>query len=161
MEFEDIELNDKKLRVFKNGNVHHFRKGKYSHLIMENPSGWKKYNKSTESNYIRVQVNKKNYYAHRIVAWIYLGLDIDNPKIQVNHINHDTEKNSVENLELVTNSQNQFSRRNTKGYSWNTFHKKYQVEITKDWKKIDGGRFDNEEDAKNKYLELKAIYHNY
>ena len=158
MEFEDIELNDKKLRVYRNGKVHRFIT---DYLIKETPSGSKEYHKSTESNYIRVQVNKKRYYAHRIVARTFLGLDIDNPKIQVNHKNHDTEDNSVENLELVTNSQNHFSRRNTKGYYWIEKIKKYEVKIMKYKKSIHGGYFVNEEDAKNKYLELKAIHHNY
>ena len=161
MEFEDIELNDKKLRVYRNGKVHIFRNGQYSHLIKENPSGTKKYDNRTESNYILIGVNKKNYLAHRIVAWVYLGLDIDNPQIQVHHKNHDTENNSIENLELVTHSQNQFSRRNTKGYFWVEKTKKYRVRIHINNKSIHGGYFVNEEDAKNKYLELKAIYHNY
>ncbi len=158
MEFEDIELNKQKLRVYRNGNVHHFRT---DYLIKETPSGSKEYHKSTESNYIRIGVNKKRYLAHRIVARTFLGLDIDNKKIQVHHKNHDTEDNSVENLELVTNSQNHFSLRNTKGYYWIEKTKKYEVRIMKDSKPIRGGCFVNEEDAKNKYLELKAIYHNY
>ena len=161
MEFEDIILNDKKLRVYRNGNVHHFRKGKYSHLIKEKPSRSKKYSKTTESNYIQITINKKNYYAHRIVAQTFLGLDIDNPQIEVHHKNHDTEDNSIENLELVSRSQNQFSRRNTKGYYWNKKLQKYKVQIQLDKKRIHGGYFVNEEDARNKYLELKAIYHNY
>ena len=161
MEFEDIELNDKKLRVFKNGNVHRFRNGQYSHLIQENPSGTKQYDNHTESNYIRIKIKNKTYLAHRIVARTFLGLDIDNPKIKVHHKNHDTENNSVENLELVTNSQNLFSCRNTKGYFWVETNQKYRVQIVKDGKRIYGGYFVNEEDAKNKYLELKAIYHNY
>ena len=162
MEFEDIELNKQKLRVYRNGNIYHFKRGKqYSHIPCDELSGTKQYNNNTESYYINVKASQKTYSAHRIVARTFLGLDIDNPKIQVHHKNHDTEDNSVENLELVTNSQNQFSRRNTKGYSWNKKTKKYIVRIHLNNNCIYGGGFVNEEDAKNKYLELKAIYHNY
>jgi hypothetical protein len=161
MDYKDVELNNKMIRVYKNGNVHLSRKGQYSHLFTDEPSGCKQYCKTTKSYYIRIRINYKLYLAHRIVAWVYLGLDIKNKKLQIDHNNHDTEDNSVENLKVCTDSQNMQNGKNTKGYWWNKEKQKYQVEIQKNKKKIYGGLFNTEEEAHARYLELKAEHHDY
>lgn len=48
----------------------------------------------------------RNYSVHRLVATAYLGLDINNPKIQVNHIDSCKTNNHVSNLELVSPGEN-------------------------------------------------------
>jgi len=162
MEYKDLELNNKLIRVFKNGNVHHFKieKGEFTTPYIE-PSGYKTYRKKTKSYYIRIEINKKKYYAHRIVAFAFLGLDIKNSKMKVDHKNHDTENNSVLNLEVCNDSQNQQNRSNTKGYYWNKKEKKYQVGIMINKKHIYGGSYNTEEEAHERYLELKMIHHDY
>ena len=161
MDYKDVELNGRMIRVYKNGNVHLSRRGQYSHLFFDEPGGCKEYNKTTKSNYIRTEINYKKYCIHRIIAWVYLGLDITNTKLKVDHKNHDTEDNSVENLEVCSQSQNQQNRKNPKGYYWNKRLQKYEVEIQKNGKKIRGGYFDTEEEAHARYLELKAEHHDY
>lgn len=49
---------------------------------------------------------KRNYLVHRLVAAAYLGLDIYDLKIQVNHKDFDKLNNHISNLELVTPGQN-------------------------------------------------------
>ena len=161
MDYKDVELNNKMIRVYKNGNVHLSRTGQYSHLFTDKPSGSKNYNKTTKSYYIRIEINYKKYYAHRIIAWVYLGLDITNTKLQIDHNNHDTEDNSVENLEVCNDSQNMQNRSNTKGYYWIKKRQKYQVGIMINKKHIFGGYFNTEEEARARYLELKAEHHDY
>jgi hypothetical protein len=161
MDYKDVELNNKMIRVYKNGNVHLSRTGQYSHLFTDEPSGTKEYNKTTKSYYIRISINNKKYFIHRIVAWVYLGLDIKNTKLQIDHNNHDTEDNSVENLKVCTQSQNMQNGKNTKGYCWNKQHKKYQAYIKINRKPIFGGYFNTEEEAHARYLELKAEHHDY
>ena len=162
MEYKDVELNNKMIRVFKNGNVYLFKikNGEYT-TPFDNPSGWKEYNKLLKSNYIRMEINKKKYYIHRIVAWVYLGLDIKNPKLKVDHNNHDTENNSVENLDVCTHAQNLQNIKNVKGYSFDKTKQKYQVGININKKRIYGGLFDTKEEAHARYLELKMIHHDY
>tara|TARA_R110001632_G_scaffold55494_1_gene135844 strand:- start:464 stop:976 length:513 start_codon:yes stop_codon:yes gene_type:complete len=162
MEYKDVELNKKLIRVFKNGNVHLFKtkNGEYT-TPFDNPSGYKTYRKKTKSYYIRIQINRKKYYAHRIVAFAFLGLDIKNTKLQVDHNNHDTENNSVENLDVCTGSQNKQNRRNIKGYWLNKKTQKYEAHIRINNKRIYGGSYDTEEEAHARYLELKMIHHDY
>ena len=162
MEYKDLELNNKRIRVYKDGNVHHFRtkNGEYT-TPFDEPSGSKEYRKKIKSYYIRMEINSKKYYAHRIVAFAFLGLDIKNSKMKVDHKNHDTENNSVANLEVCNDSQNMQNRSNTKGYSYNKKNKKYEVRITINKKTIYGGLFNTEEEAHARYLELKMIHHDY
>lgn len=63
-------------------------------------SGWK-----DKQGYVRLRMNGKAYFIHRIVATKY----IPNPegKEEVNHINGIRHDNRVENLEWVTRSENQ------------------------------------------------------
>ena len=74
-------------------------------------TGDKKYtwqNKGRSSKYERVQFivdgKPKNFYVHRIVAMVYLKNY--SPELEVNHINGNTLDNRVENLEMVTSSEN-------------------------------------------------------
>ena len=158
MEYKDLKLNGKLIRVFKNGNIHRFKikKGEFTTPVDE-PSGWK----DLKSNYIRIQINNKCYYIHRVVAFAFLGLDIKNTELKIDHKNHNTEDNSVDNLEVCTQSQNQQNRSNIKGYRYNKKTKKYQAFIMTNNKRIYGGHFDTEEEAHARYLELKMIHHEY
>jgi len=64
--------------------------------------------KVNENGYIRVYINKKTFTLHRLVALTFL----DNPenKEQVNHKDGNKLNNCVENLEFVTNKENQMHK---------------------------------------------------
>lgn len=57
-----------------------------------------------DKGYGRVQIGRKFYFVHRLVAELY----VTNPdgKPQVNHINGDKTDNRADNLEWVTNKEN-------------------------------------------------------
>ena len=63
------------------------------------------------SGYKRIRIGKIKYLLHRLVAFTF----IPNPynKEQVNHIDGNKLNNSVENLEWVTNQENQIHKVNT------------------------------------------------
>ena len=66
--------------------------------------------------YIRVTLNGKLYYKHRLVASQF----IDNPNnlSDVDHINHNRTDNRIENLRWVSHSENQFNKSYYKGVQY-------------------------------------------
>ena len=147
----DIELNGIKLRVWRNGDI--FRYYEKGGFYREQPNI-----RNHSAGYNSFQLNKKMYYRHRIIAYCYLGLNINNTEIHIDHIDHNKINNNVENLRLVSNQQNQFNRSNVKGYYYDKRRNKFYAKITLN-KRINLGGFDTEEEAHNAYLEAKEKYH--
>ena len=97
--------------------------------------------------YIRGNVNEKTMYMHRFL----LQANADDI---VDHINNIPYDNRIENLRIVSSSQNSFNRRkqnNTtsifKGVHFDLRDKKYLARLTINKKPIDLGRYDNESQA--------------
>jgi hypothetical protein len=111
------------------------------------------------TGYIRPEINGKRVRQHRIICAAFLGLDIHDKKCQVDHINGIRHDNRLENLRLVNNQQNQHNQTKAKGYTWYKALCKWQAYIKLNDKKIHLGYFENEEDARNAYLEAKLRYH--
>tara|TARA_R110001592_G_scaffold313801_1_gene589277 strand:- start:168 stop:656 length:489 start_codon:yes stop_codon:yes gene_type:complete len=113
------------------------------------------------NGYRCVEINYKKYQYHRVVYFIHNDdWDIDDGcrDNSIDHIDRNPLNNSIENLRVVTHSQNMWNQ-DRKGY---TFHKakgKYEAKIRVDRKDKYLGLFDNEEDARQAYLEAKKIYH--
>jgi len=93
-----------------------------------------------------VNNNKKTYKVHRLVAQVFLWLDINNPKICVCHKDEIFKNwkldNSVNNLWLGTHQDNMNDMNNKKRYWWrfkigidNRFSKKVN-QYTLDWEFI-------------------------
>ena len=152
-----IELFENTLKVFEDGKV----------LVLgkRNPNKDEYYEKKCFKNnkgYLNLQLNhkykRKSYLIHRIIAFAFLELDIENTKQVINHQDIDKSNNVVSNLRIVTNQQNLFNT-NAKGYCWNKQRNKWQSSIRGDGKQIHLGLFENEEDAKQAYEDAKLIYH--
>ena len=150
----DIELFNNKLKVFECGKV----------LVLGNryPNKDEYYEKkySISNNYRQFMLSYKGKYKHfkihRIIAYAYLGLDIDNPKIQIDHMDMDKQNNQLTNLRIVSNQQNQFNRK-VKGYS--KMGNRYKAEIGLNGKQYYLGLYPTRELAHNAYLEGKKILH--
>tara|TARA_R110000822_G_C14890809_1_gene447708 strand:+ start:28 stop:495 length:468 start_codon:yes stop_codon:yes gene_type:complete len=150
----EIELFGNKLKVFECGKVlvikqRNPNKGEYYEKKYSMRNGYKLLQLSLEAK-------RKDYTIHRIIGFAYLGLDIGNSKIQIDHINRDKLDNKVSNLRIVSHQQNQFNR-NAKGYYKEG--NKYRVKLMLNNKQIYLGRFDTEEEAHNAYLIGKEIHH--
>lgn len=115
--------------------------------------------------YIYVGINKRHYYAHRIIwamqtgAWPGKGEQID-------HINRAKDENQWDNLRLVSNSENAQNvsprKRNASGYLgvyWSTSKKKWAASIKVNYKIHHLGRYNTAEEASAAYLEAKARLH--
>lgn len=144
-----IELNGVQLCCFTNGNIYR---------VLAN--GDMKHYKGTKrkDNYIQIGINQKRYLLHRVMGYAFLDLDINNIKIEIDHINRIKYDNRLDNLRVVTHQHNNWNK-DTKG--WTLLNNgKYRARIqTPERKQIYLGYFDNEIDAHNAYLKAKEEYH--
>ena len=149
-----ITLNGVKLLVYLNGMILRYSdKVRGNHL----KKGWseaKGYINYCE--YLIICLNGKEFFKHRIIAYAFLGLDINNPKQIIDHIDKNRQNNSFKNLRIVSHQENLFNT-NAKGYS--NRGKKFQAEICINGKNINLGMFDTKEEAHQAYLQAKEKYH--
>ena len=145
----EIILNNRSLKVFEDGMILVKKKEMFYEKKCCLCHGYKQLQLYFEGK-------RKFYLVHRIVAHVYLGLDIENPKQIIDHIDRNTLNNNVSNLRIVTHQQNQFNT-NAKGYTW--YKRKWKAYIKLNGKKIHLGYFEKEEDASKAYKDAKLIHH--
>jgi len=152
----DIVLNETRLKVYRNGDIYRWRCNKkigVHYVQVKNTA-------NTTQGYNSIQCKGKMYSRHRIMGYCYLGLDIEDPIIKIDHIDRNKLHNHINNLQLSTQQRNCFNR-GAKGYTWHKQKNKWQSQIALNGKKIFLGLYDKEEDAHNAYIEAKEKYHNY
>lgn len=103
--------------------------------------------------YVAVYVDRKFYTAHKIV-WLLVYGEWISPKYQIDHINGDRSDNRIENLRVVTHSENArnagINKKNTsgtKGVSWNKKHKRWVPNIRANGIRLYLGQFKTLEEA--------------
>jgi hypothetical protein len=106
-------------------------------------------------DYRRIQIDKKRYRAQRL-AWLYHYEEW--PQNHIDHINHQTDDNRIENLRDVTGSQNQWNgsiRSGTtsqyKGVCWDKASNKWKAYIRINGKRTHLGYFEIEIDTARAY----------
>ncbi|EFC9528522.1 HNH endonuclease [Escherichia coli] len=119
-----------------------------------------------KNNYINLGIEKKRYYAHRIIWEMHNGTIPDG--YQVDHINGIRSDNRIENLRIVKNSENSKNqkRKSTNksgmtGVSWDTQTQRWRAHITVNGKMISLGRYIHKLDAltARKNAEIKYNFH--
>ena len=153
----DIVYFTPEVKCFRDGHIERLLKGsnqfgKKGDWIVCKP-------KPDKKGYLQVEIDKKKYYVHRVIGFCFLGLDLDDPLLTIDHIYHDRSDNRVSQLRIATMQQQNFNSKNTKGYCWHKRDKKWQAQIGVDSKVIHLGYFDKEEDARSAYLAAKERYH--
>jgi hypothetical protein len=113
-----IVLNGRKLIVNKNGEIYGLTSAGEMRLIE---------NVASSNGYNHIRCGKKLIYRHRIIAYTYLNLDLNNSKLQVDHIDGNKLNNSLTNLRVVPNQQNQWNRTKALGYSKSKNGKKWTI----------------------------------
>ena len=155
-EYEIIELNGTRLLLFKTGKIYRWSKCEYWKYVPNTKNLNSGYNligvEQTENN------NLKLYLRHRLLAYAFLNLDIENTKTFIDHIDGNKLNNSIHNLRIVNHQQNCFNRTNAKGY-YIMPNNKFKAIIGLNFKTIYLGTYDTEEEARQAYLNAKIMYH--
>ena len=155
-----MEDEDYRIMVLNNTTMKCFRDGRIFTLSKK----CKKYEKWNElpsnpnnGGYIRVRIGEKVYQSHRLIMMAFVG---ESDK-EVDHINRIKNDNRFENLRYVTRTENNWNRdfvENAKGYYWH--HTKWRASIRINNKLITLGRFDNEQEARQAYLDACSKFRN-
>lgn len=131
--------------------------------IMEFPNSWYvKWSKCTNSFYVQANMVRENgkksmVFLHRWITNAPNGMVVD-------HINHNTLDNTVDNLRVVTHLENARNRkgaqRNNKtsgirGVSWHKKTKKWRVQISFNGRRITKGYFNELFAAERVAIELR------
>ena len=149
-EYHIINLNDTMIKCFRDGRIFTLSKK------------CKKYDKWNERNvkpnnwgYIQIRISGNLYLAHRLIMMAFLGESDQD----VDHINRIKTDNRFENLRYCTHCENQWNRDcvdNAKGYRWEK--NKWRARIRINNKLTHLGCFDNEQDARQAYLDACTKY---
>jgi hypothetical protein len=119
------------------------------------------------SGHRQIRIFGKTHAAHRL-AWLYTFNVWPDAKLEIDHINLQPDDNRIENLRLVTRSQNQLNRRSYGKKSGlprgttRTRYGRFVAQASVDGKSMYFGTFSTAEEAHRAYLEGiggKAEYH--
>ncbi len=145
----DIPGYDGLYAVDENGSVWSYRKNDWLKPL---PNG-------TGYFYVILCKDKKRkiHSMHRLVAKTFL--ENYSEDLQVDHIDCNRQNNKLENLRMVTQNQNQWNRKNAKGFYWNKTSEKWMAYIKLNNKMKNLGYFNSEAEAREAYLKAKQIYH--
>lgn len=108
--------------------------------------------------YMKIQIGKKRYYAHRL-AWLYVYGSIPMAPFQIDHIDGNGLNNCISNLRIVNPSENNFNMTKAKGYHLDKRRNKYVARLIVYGKRISLGSYEREDDARRAYLNAKSELH--
>ena len=146
----EFELNGKNLKYIDEENI-----------FIGKENNWRKLGFCNNKNGYKILcINRKNYLVHRVIAYLFLGLNIDNPKEIIDHIDRNPSNNKIENLRIVSYTQNQWNV-GAKGYNFRKDKNKWIARIRSDGNQIYLGYYDTEKEAHQAYLDAKKIYHKF
>ena len=152
MENEDyriINKNDTTIKCFRDGRIETLcnKCKKYEK--------WIERKVKPDRGYIRIQIGGKLCRVHRLIMEAFEGPS----EQEVDHIDRNKTNNNFENLHYCSRSENALNRDfsdNAKGCYWHKTKKKWRARIRIDGKLKSLGLFDNEQDARQSFLQAKA-----
>ena len=145
----EVELNGRELLVSPDGEIW-IKNKKGIYTLCPNVDNCNGYNK--------IFCRNRRYRRHRIVAWVYLGLDIHDMKQLIDHKDGDRLNNNMDNLRIVNATQNNMNRKGVKGYYLRPSGRWIaRLAVYKHHYNL--GTYDNMEDARLAYMTAKLILH--
>ncbi len=150
--FKHIKIDETNLICYENGII----------LRQLENKKWKKIENKSK-RYWNIKINGKMYLFHRIMMVAFKNFDL-NSDLVVDHLDRDIHNNTLSNLAIKTQQENQFNR-DAKGYYKKKYIKKDGTESIY-WGsriRINGKDiikcFKTEDEARIHYLDLKVIHH--
>lgn len=107
MEFEDLKVDND----YEIGTT-------YPYVIRRKSNGFIPKEGLNGQGYVRIGLNNKTYFKHRLVALQFIPNDDPVNKDQVDHINHDRADYHITNLRWCSGSTNQMNRSSNKGVEY-------------------------------------------
>ena len=156
-EYHIINLNDTMIKCFRDGRI--YTLFKQSNQYGKKDEWIERTVKPNGLGYIRIGIGGKLYYVHRLIMMAFVG-ESDQ---EVDHINRIKTDNRFENLRYCTRTENNLNMDrvdNAKGCHFDKRRNKWQSQIRINGKLKHLGMFDNEEDARQAYLEAKDKHSN-
>lgn len=157
----ECELNGKKLK-YEDGKLYGWRE-MWGDKIVKVPK-WVELKGSIKGDgYRQVEINKHKFQYHRVVYYIHnqeWNIHNSSTDNSIDHIDRNISNNNIENLRVVSHSQNQWNR-NAKGYTFDKANGKYLARISLNGFIHHLGFFTNEDDARDAYLNAKEKYHSF
>ena len=154
-EYRIINFANTTIKAFSDGRI--FTICKTTNKYGKKGEWIERTNKPNSRGYINIGIGGKMYRVHRLIMLAFVG---ESDK-QVDHINRIKTDNRFENLRYCTNIENSLNRDwvdNAKGYSWHI--NKWQARININGKQKHLGSFDNEQEARQAYLNARLKYSN-
>ena len=149
-EYHIINVNDTMIKCYRDGRI--FTLFKKSNKYGKKGEWVERNVKPNNLGYFHIRISGKNYLAHRLIMIAFVG-DSDQ---DVDHINRIKTDNRFENLHYCSHRENSLNMDrvdNAKGYYWD--RNKWRAQICINNKKKYLGRFDNEQDARQAYLDAR------
>ena len=103
-DYEEIEIEGTRLLMFKNGKAFRWSKCGYWKFIHNTANTREGYNQIVVGR--KEDKNLQLFYRHRLMGYAFLNLDINDPKLQIDHIDGARLNNNINNLRIVNNQQN-------------------------------------------------------
>ena len=152
MELEDFritEFRNQTYKCFRNGTVYKMMKvGWIPYQTFRSEPGYNKltqywkqvgttpHNVGYNKYYYKIgtTTNGKKTHAtiHRLLAMVFLGLDIDDKTLVIDHIDGNGLNNDITNLRVCTQKENQRNFKNVKGVSYDKQNERFQTSIRND-----------------------------
>lgn len=133
------------------GNL--YRKVAVGNSKKDSKAGW-----TSGRGYLSVSIDGKTYRTHRVLYSLYHNMEIPT-NLQIDHIDGNKTNNRKDNLRLVTNQENQFSKPKVKGFTYKKHAKKFEAKLKLNGKDVYLGLYDTELDARAAYLRAKEKHH--
>ena len=158
----EFKLHNRNFRYYSVDRIDIEKIGKKKHywkpVAIFNHGIYKQFTFGIDKKQIQMLLHRVVYYAYN-QKWDIYDVSKNNKIDHKEHENGIPLDNSIGNLRVVSQQQNNFNR-NCKGYSFYKNLNKYRATIFVDGKQKNLGYYDTAEEARKVYLNAKQQYHN-